>query len=788
MQTQDTPIILQYKNIKQQHQDKLLLFHLGDFFEMFYEDAQLVSKTLGLTLTYRKNGEEQIFMCGFPLANKDFYFSKLIENGFKLAICEQTETPCESKKRGASIINRSVTAIYTAGTYVDTNNSNNNYILSLNIQNNKLYCFYVDLSTEDFFFEHLYIDDLSDLLFRINPKEILLFENIKVDLGNFEEIATNLHITTPNIEDYFSSDINDFLVLSLDEEKNALKILFQYLHNTYNIPPTKSPIIGVNSRETTLDQYTIQNLDLFHKDISLYNLLNKNITPMGKRKLKELIVKPLTQVEDINLRLEAVHYFFNHFLLKNNIFYRITNCLQQIGDIQKTIFLLKKGKLDINLIHIFLISLEKAEEIIQILKEETNIPKLFITKIFAYKFMNNYKELLLVFEKTNNFFDKNFLTKIYNQYNLEDLLNKMYNHQEEVKKIIPNAKLTNNSIIGYFFEISNKDSHLLDKSPIIIIVKQTLLHNIRFTTKTLVELENDLIFMENKQLEIRTNIIQNFIEKIFEEQENIYDLIEIIKYVDVFRSFGVVSVENNFHRPMLIPKEEQKFSFKNARHVVLEQLSNNFIKNDLQMIEKKFVFITGPNMGGKSTFMRTTALIILMAQIGCFVGAEEVYLSPMNILFVRIGFNDDAKNGHSTFYKEMVESAKILKYCESSQDNIMIIIDEMCRGTSYEEGICLSKAIIKFLFKKDIFVLISSHYLKLAQYLKQEFPHKINTLCTQYIYNDNKLKFLYKLKEGIADASFSIQVASMAGLPVEIIQDASNIMKDNYNEIIDNVL
>lgn len=773
----DTAVISQYKDIKKNHQDKLLLFHLGDFFEMFYEDAEVVAKTLGLTLTYRKNGDEKIFMCGVPIANKDFYIKKLISHGFKVAICEQVETPLSAKKRGASIVNRSITAIYTAGTFVDAESSDNNYIISIAIFDKKLSCFYFDVSTNDFFYERLKEDDLQNLLHRVNPKEVLLFKRGYnfINLGNFEEVTT--YIDVIDLPPTFSNNMEEFMDTCNKEELQALKILFQHLYNTYNSPPVKPPQIGVNSRETTLDKYTIQNLDLFNEKGSLYALLNKNITSMGKRKLREVMLKPLTQQEDIKQRLELVQYFYSNYLLKTQIFTQITNSLQQIGDIQKIIFLLKKKKLHFNLIGNFLRSLEQAENIIQLLKLEGQIPDLIVPIVYSYKFMTTYQELSKIFEENESFFNKDFLRQIYSSHNLEEILAHINTHQEQVKSLIPNAKLSNNSIIGYFFEITNKDRNLMESFGEQFIVKQTLLNNIRFTTKNLIELESSLLFLESKRLEIRNKVMEEFIDRILQEQEIIDNLVQIIATIDLFRGLGVAAVENNYYKPSILPKEHKTLEFKNARHVILEKRRNNFISNNLCMTKKKLTFITGPNMGGKSTFMRTTALVVLMAQIGSFVGAESALISPMNNIFVRIGFNDDSLEGESTFYKEMKECGDILKGC--NHPNTLVFFDEICRGTSYEEGIILSKEIIKYLLERNVFVLISSHYLELAKFLLDSYANETNILYTQYIYTEGKLKFLYKIQEGIVDCSFGIKVAEMAGLPEDIIKNALK----NYDNI-----
>lgn len=809
-QETNTPIINQYKSIKKLHKDKILLFHLGDFYEMFYEDAELVSKTLGLTLTYRKNGKEQVYMCGIPVANKDFYIKKLLKESFKVVICQQVETPEMCKARGGTLVAREVTAIYTSGTYVDEDSYENNYILVLkssfkkelheeNKDNKSLFVCYFDMGTEDFFYEKIYIKDLKNLLCRINPKEIIFEEEEKLFLGNYEELVTYLKIDISNYEKIYRDELNNNFNISrnilydnfgpskkIEEFLNReslefvfiLELLFLYLRSTYNSPPVLAPFISDNSIETSLDKYTIENLDLFNEKASLYILLNKNFTPMGKRLLKKILIKPLTKKENINKRLETVNFFNYHLLGKTQLYFNLKEQLRSIGDANKILFFVKErilnnrntGKITSNILNIFLRSLESGEKIIILLRNNGDLPLLLTEMVYDYKFMSEYKKLLNVFKKGDNFFKEDFLTTIYKEFNLNTILKEIQNHQDYIKNIVANSKLSNNTIIGYFFETTNKDKDLIYANNE-FIVRQTLLNNIRFTTKKLIELESALKLLEVKRQEISEEILNNFLKDILQEENNIKKLMEIISYLDVFLSFSHVATENNFFKPKIIEKEEnsqQILSYENGRHPIIENLKNNFIKNHLNMVEKKITFITGPNMGGKSTFMRTTALIILMAQIGSYVPAENCILTPFNNIFVRIGYNDDPLEGESTFYKEMKECSEILNKCNNK--STIVFLDEICRGTSYEDGILLSKGIMEYLLDRKVLGLISSHYLELGNFLKDKHEAYVNILYTTYKYENEKLKFLYKMEEGIIDNSFGIKVAEMAGLPKEILK------------------
>lgn len=777
----DTPIIQQYKEIKKLHKDKILFFHLGDFYEMFYEDAEIVSKTLGLTLTYRKNSNEKIYMCGLPVANKDFYIRKLLKESFKIAICEQTESIENCKKRGGKLVHRGITAIYTSGTYVDENSYENNFIMIISsdikekFYDKRIYIFYIDISTEEFFYEIIKEEDLINSLKRINPKEIIIEENSKINLYNYEEFVTHIKFNE-NYNFNNSKKIEKFLIHENIKEFNLLmSLLFSHLQNTYNSFPINPPIMSINSCETSLDKYTINNLDLFGDKFSLYNLLNKNFTPQGKRILKNIILKPLIYKKDIEERLKVVNFFYYHTIHKTLFFHNLKEKLKSIGDCGKILFLLTKNnqKIHYSTINTLLRSLKAAEEVIDFLKLEDNLAPLIKNKVYSYKFMNEYEKFAKVFNNSGNYFQDEFLNNIYENNNISKILSTINSHLDEIKKQIPNVKLTNNNIIGYFFEITNKDKGLLNED---FIIKQSLLNNIRFTTKKLVELEGQLKLMEIKKDEIIKDLLKNYIDRILQEKESIKILMEIIGWVDVFFSFGRIAVENKYHLPVILDNNEKNvLSFKNAFHPIIANIKDNFITNDLNsnMTNKQVTFITGPNMGGKSTFMRTTALLVLMAQIGSYIPAESLEITPFKNIFVRIGYHDDLTEGESTFYKEMKECGDILNKCLDK--NNIVFLDEICRGTSYEDGIILSKSIVSYLINKGILCLISSHYLELGNFFYENYKENINTLYTSYKYENDNLIFLYKMLEGIIDDSFGIKVAEMAGLPKDIIDYAHSL-------------
>lgn len=768
----DTPLIQQYKSIKEKHKDKILFFCCGDFFEMFFQDAIKVSEELGITLTSRKNGAEKVPMCGVPVGNKDFYIKKLMEKGYKVAICDQGETPAEAKRRGAKLVKRHITAVYTAGTYLDNTNVDSNYVLSVVQEGDTLYTFYVDISTEEFYYERINSNDFINLLQRVRPKEIIVQDNHCLNCEKWEEIVTEIsaeEVVESKID--LPSSIKEFLKNSTNNEIIAIKILVIHLNNTFNKIPDKIPVIGVNSRETTLDRYTIQNLNLL---TSFYQLLNHCCTSMGKRKLKHWILKPLLHKEDINHRGDLVDFFYKHIVLDSNFYHNCSNLLKSIGDVNRQLFLLMKGKRNYQSIEQFITSLKSGEDLINLFVQEDNIPELIREMVYSYKPMYGYKELMKVFVAEEQMFSEEFLKNIYGKHNLQHILYAITEHKQEVCKYIPNTKLNRNSIINYYFEITPKDRSLLNHLPNHII-KQTLLGSIRFTTETLIKLETDLLLLEEEQTRIREEVLQDLIKQIIDDKQKIQSLINFVEIVDVCRSLAEVAVNHRYTRPEFV--ETGEIIYDNGRNPIVEQYTMNFISNNLAIKENRLMFITGPNMGGKSTFMRTVAFIVLMGQMGGFVPAENAKLTIMKNIFVRIGFNDEEKEGESTFYKEMKECAHILQHCDQVKGaNQLVIFDEICRGTSYEEGMALSQGIIEYLLERKVYVLISSHYLSLGKEVQNQ--NGIDVMYTSYLYENNSLQFLYKILKGVSDLSFGVKVGEIAGLPSSITKRAEELLQN----------
>lgn len=756
----DTPIIQQYKQIKQHHKDKIIFFHLGDFYEMFYEDAVLVSSTVGIVLTQRKNSEETVPMCGIPVHNKDIYIKRLLKEGFKIAICQQTETPDEAKKRGSKLVKRSIVSVFSQSTYIEEDNVLNNYMLSITEDANVYFLFYVDISTRDFFYERVNKSHLIDVIHRISPKEILLLENTNINLGEFEDIVTYVSV---NCSIEYSEDIQNFINISNNiMEEKAINILFYYIESTYNPVPTTAPKVGIDSCETTLDKITIKNLDIFTNDgLSFFSLMNHTQTPMGKRRLREMIVKPLIHEEIINKRLDVVKFFFHNITLNNRIY------LNNIGDILRSLYLLKKGKRNYSIIFKFLDGLMNAQNFIKEMKKKEKLPLLLLELINSYHNYIECEDFFYQIENTPHIFKENILKDLFKEIHLNDVLN---NLQEEVKciqKQLPNCRLCNNSIIGYFFETSQGEKNNINND---FIIKQTLKNVIRFTTKKLIELENQLYCLEKQKEDIINHTLEQKLQKIFTEEENIHKLSEIISYIDVLYGFAKAAVENNYRMPII--KNEFCFSYKQGRHPIIEKIKNNFIANDLNLNAHNILIITGANMGGKSTLMRQTSLITLMAQMGSFVSADCLEFKPFKKISIRIGSGDNYKQDASTFYEEMREIANIL---DNSNEYSLLLMDEIARGTGYKEGISLSKGIIEYLNTINGISIISTHYLEVAENF-YNYP-KVMCIKTDYLYDNNNLVFLHRFLEGIATNSLGIEVAKMAGIKEEIIKFAEKEIK-----------
>ncbi len=807
MSTFSTPMMKQYIKIKKQYPDCLLLFRLGDFYELFMDDAKLGSKILGITLTARHKGRDgKIPMAGVPYHALDSYLGKLIKAGHKVAICEQVTEPNK-----AGIVEREVVRIATPGTVLDEKileKNHNNYIVNLLIKKQTINLAVADVSTGDFQVievktNNIY-QELDNQLSRIQPTECILPENhynnplilktLKKQSGlniycfhDWENFAENAREV---LKKHFK--VQTLKVFKIDKKTELQKTtasLLGYLQYTQKNKVSHIKKIRFVQPEdhTLLDRSTIINLELFstihnqEKKGSLIYHLDQTITPMGARMLRQWLIRPLRKKDKILKRLETVKELINNRQTKN----KIRELLKQVSDLERIL-----SRLTIKIGNARdLISLKNSLINIVKIKREIKTNKLKSDLIIQVSKSTNQKidQIIKNIEKTiidNPPVDikQGGLIKTGNNQELDDLRQKIgggkkwitkLEAQEKKRTNINSLKIKFNRVFGYYIEISKANIHLV---PSDYIRKQTLVNAERFITPELKEQEDIILTAEEKINQIEYQLFINLVNKILKNIRSIQHLAKCIAVFDCLLSFAQTAEKENYSQPELTTNKEIKI--EQGRHPVVEKLldDNQFVPNNLELNNKdqQLIIITGPNMAGKSVYIRQTALIVLMAQIGSFVPAKKAKISIIDRIFVRSGASDVITSGLSTFMVEMVEAAYILN---NATQNSLIILDEIGRGTSTYDGISIAWAIAQYLVtksKKTPKTLFATHYHELQELEKQY--SKIKNYQVAIKEKNGQPIFLHKVISGGASHSYGIAVADLAGVPKQVITQAKNIL------------
>ncbi|MDC3229849.1 DNA mismatch repair protein MutS [Bacteroidota bacterium] len=787
----ETPLMSQYNRIKAKYPDNILLFRVGDFYETFGNDAIIASKILDIVLTKRANGSSNIELAGFPYHSLQTYLPKLVRSGNKVAICEQLENPKMTKK----IVKRGVTEIITPGVTFNDNTleiKKNNFLASVYID--KLFGIsFLDVTTGDFFTYEGDEISIIRLINSFNPKEILIS---KTQINELKNKFTSFYKT--EIDDWiFDYDFNINILkehfntkslkgFGINEMKNSIVTAGVCLH--YIKETSNNNIFHINSisridnkSNVWIDQFTIKNLEIIKKnseDLSLIDIIDSTNTPMGSRLLKRWVLFPLTSKKDIIERHKSVQ------LLKDDQALRlfIDEKLKFISDIERicskiaTTKISPKSCIDlmnscifINEIKVYLnnsldfkkisAKINPLENLIHIINHTMvdNPPALVSKGNFIKNGVNvELDELRKV--KRN--------TEIY----LDNLL------KEEIEKTeISSLKIGFNNIFGYYFEVRNTHK---EKVPDNWTRKQTLVSAERYINDKLKELEIKILSSNSRIQEIELSEYEILIKKLNEFINDIKSNSNIISTIDCLLSFSKVSIDNNYVRPKIIDKVS--IEIKNGRHPIIEKslpigekyIPNNIILNkDYQQI----LMITGPNMSGKSAVLRQTALIVILAQIGCFVPAEKAEIGIFDKIFTRVGASDNISSGESTFMVEMNETASIVNNLSKRS---LIILDEIGRGTSTYDGISIAWAIAKYIHDIDYkpLTLFATHYHELNEMEKKY--SRIKNFHVSIKNLGDKILFLRKLIKGGTSHSFGIHVGKMAGLPAQIINTSEKILKD----------
>jgi len=810
-----TPLMKQYQQIKQQYKDCILMFRLGDFYEMFGEDAIKSSPILGVVLTKRQG----VPMCGVPYHSVNNYISKLLNNGFKVAICEQVEDP----KLAKGVVKREVVRVITPGTIIEENlldAKKNNFLSSINfgsVKNKILIALAnVDISTGDFLvtqFEDENFSKLIDELIRISPSEIVAKESQKEEIIKIVKQYKEIHIefledwyfdvltAEEKIKEYYK--IYSLETFGLDITKHSLILssiggLLEYLNRTQKklLPKLKGIKFYNLDDYLFMDSSCIRNLELTEnlydrtQKNTLLDVIDKTQTPQGARLLRNWLLKPLKDVKEINNRLLIVEIFFNDDTNRQ----KLREKLRSISDIERITNRITSKNVTPKDLLALKESLKLIPEIKTILQQIINSQ--FVLKSDEFYKIIDISEVEEVSKLIEDSIEPDAPTDIKKGgvikkgFNKElDEIRELYssskewllNYQEEQRKKtqIQSLKVGYTSVFGYYIEVTKSNLHLIPKE---YIRKQTLKNAERFTTPELQEFENKILSAEEKISSLEEYIFTSVVEQVAQFAEQLYEVSYKIALIDVFSNLAEVAKRNNYTKPIV--DDSYVIELKSCRHPVVEQILpyGKFIQNDVYLDgdEVKLIILTGPNMAGKSTYIRQVALCAILAQIGSFVPAEYSRIGVVDKIFARIGAADYLAKGLSTFMVEMQETANIL---HNATDRSLIILDEVGRGTSTYDGISIAWAVIEYLVNKQNWpnkthcpkTLFATHYFELTE-LEQRYTGIKNFNVAVKEYKD-EIVFLYKVLPGPSDKSYGIHVAKLAGIPQKVINRASVLLK-----------
>ena len=779
-----SPMMRQYIEIKKECEDCIVFYRLGDFYEMFFEDAIIASRELELTLTGKQAGlEERVPMCGVPHHSYASYVEKLIDKDYKVAIVEQLEDPKTTK----DTVKRGVVQIITKGTKMDSlEASDNNFIGNIYMYQYAVGISLIDVSTGEVYITILDNDNdiISKYLAKKNVLEVIVSSSTDRNLVNILRTKYNIIVTiTDNLlddktYDYIYEDIED------DRLVTTLKhLLFYIIENKKgDMHHLQKAILLKSSNYLEFDNNTKRNLELTEtlrrkeRTYSLFWLLDKCKTAMGSRFLKETISSPLTSKKEIIRRYDIVSCLSTEFILRDELI----KALDNVYDLERLTGRISYGNLNAKDLLQLKTSLEELPNIKRILKE-----------LKYDKEINTYDELTSLLEKAIRE-DAPFTLKegrlIKQGYNKEldelkeissgskDFILKL--EQEERERTgIKTLKVGFNKIFGYYIEVSK--SFIKDiKEEFGYDRKQTLANCERYTTKLLKEKENIILGAEDKIINLEYKLFMDIREVVKRYIKDLQKTSKTICEIDMLQAFSVVSDEYKYTRPQIT--DENKVKLIESRHPVVEKvLNNNYVSNDIVMDNNtSILLITGPNMAGKSTYMRQMAITVIMAQMGCFVPAKEAQLPIFDKIFTRIGASDDLVSGSSTFMIEMEEANYAIA---NATDKSLILFDELGRGTATYDGMSLAEAILEYIHNNiKAKTMFSTHYHELTN-LEKKLKH-LKNVHVSAVEEDGKITFLHKIKNGSVDKSYGIHVASLANLPKELINNATKILNQYENK------
>ncbi len=804
-----TPVMRQFLDIKFSNIECLLLFRMGDFYELFYEDAVTASRTLGIALTKRgKTGVDEIAMCGVPHHALTNYLNKLLEEGFKVAICDQTETPEQAKRRAGykAVVNRSVVRIITPGTIIEESlliAGEPNYLVSIAIDKQVASIASVDLSTSEFLVISLPEAEIINEIARLRPKEILLSDKYRIsDLSSRISTQLNMRISFQvdslyasrkcenNILDFYKITALDSIGQLVGSQISAVGSIIEYIFLTQkeNLPKLAKPKILNYQKFMSIDSSTRRNLEINNTQSggvkgSLFACIDNTVSKGGSRLLYQYLSAPLIDIDLINKRLGITTFFYNNISLVESI----KKALKQTGDLERCITRLNMGRSTPKDLLSIKYTIEIAEQIRAefIAKKGINLPA-NIEKIIAPLLgQNELYELIaasICAEASNSISDGKIIKpeyhpKIVELYALiengQDAINKLRN-QYRMDTGIDTLKINNNNVLGLFIDITSRHADkILDAK---FIHRQTTANSVRYTTKDLQDLESKMVNAKLLVVNLEQEIYHKICAQVINHQEKLLSLANTLSILDVYCGFAMLADENDYCRPHL--SNDMQFEIIEGRHPVVESAlkkSNvSFVYNDCTLSsDERIWLITGPNMAGKSTYLRQNAVIAILAHIGSYIPAKSAHIGVIDKIFSRIGAGDDLNKGQSTFMLEMLETSAILA---QSSHKSLIILDEVGRGTSTYDGVSIAWSVLEHIHDKiRARCLFATHYHELTS-MENILPALANyTIDIQD--NAGVILFLHKIIKGSADRSYGVHVAELAGLPKSVIKRASELLK-----------
>ncbi len=785
-----TPAMQQYHRIKQQYKDCILMFRMGDFYEMFYDDAKTASKVLDITLTKRGVRDKEIPLAGVPYHAVEPYVARFVKNGYKLAICEQIEDP----KLAKGVVKRAVVRVITPGTIIEgdaLDAKSNNYIMSFYCHGNSYGIAIVDVSTAEFIATNAKSEDeLQNVIAMYNPSEIIIPISLFVNEDLVKSLKAQAFVN--DVEDsYFNYDNaykelkGQFRVESLDgfglSDKLAISAcggLLYYLKDTQ-----KGSLEFINKvryvtqkKHLVLDETTLRNLEIVKnirdgsKKGTLLWVLDRTQTSMGSRLLQRWVKQPLMNLEVINARLNAVEELINKPIIRKDL----QELLKRCQDIERLISRICYGKCNAR----DLVGLKDSIRLMPLMKKELgkcNSKLLRILgKIGDLQDVFDFIDRSIKDEPSVLLSEGNIIKKGYNE-ELDKLLDvklhgKNYiqalEKQERARTGIKNLRVRYNKVFGYFIEVTQSNLALVPKN---YVRKQTLVNCERFITDELKEKEDMILNAEEKIIELEKRLFEEVVNGVSLKTKEIQDAALRIANLDCLCSLAHVATNNNYFKPEV--NNETAIKIENGRHGVIERVEDGFVPNDCSLENYEMMVITGPNMAGKSTYMRQVALIVVMAQMGSFVPASKAKIGLVDRVFTRVGAFDDLTGGQSTFMVEMTQTANILN---NASNKSLIILDEIGRGTSTFDGVSLAWSVAEYIYKRiKCKTMFATHYHVLNK-LAESFEN-IKNYNIAVKEEEGEVIFLRKIIPGGTDKSYGIHVAKLAGVPQEVVSRAKEI-------------